>query len=220
MTQLLLCGPQSHLPSDPDPLKPLHALLLRRTSLCTALSSAARDLPALLRLLCAFDSSLHNVPTASIDFLRQWLESGSVSQPVDELLSVVALPFAVLLQSALFLQHLDDDNASQNTQSLPQYAVQGFCTGFLTAAAIAFSQNEDQLAENIVISVRLAACLGAYIDQNALYAEPANPACSLSVRWREFSKPQVEDLLARYPHVREPPDSQDPSSFRSCVVDC
>jgi hypothetical protein len=205
MTQLLLCGPQSCLPSEQSALR---QLLLRRTSLCTALSSGARALPSLLRLLAAFDASLHRVSASSVDFLLQWIEHGTLSLPVDTLPNVVALPFAVLLQVALFLQHLDKDDAledySQTIQSLQQYGVQGFCTGFLTASAIGFSENEEQLAEYTVTSLRLAVCIGAYIDQNALYAEPANSACTLSVRWREgeFSRSQVEGLLASYPHVR------------------
>lgn len=205
MTQLLLCGPQARLPSEHH--SELRQCLLRRTSLCAALSSAARAVPALLRLLAAFDASLLRVPVASVDFLLQWVEHGSFSQPVDTLPNVVALPFAVLLQISLFLQHLDtddDSNYSRTVQSLQQYGVQGFCTGFLTATAIAFSENEEQLAEYTVTSLRLAVCIGAYIDQNAPYAEPANPACTLSVRWPEgeFSTSQVEGLLAGYPHVR------------------
>ncbi|CRG92018.1 Conidial yellow pigment biosynthesis polyketide synthase [Talaromyces islandicus] len=197
MAQLLLCGPQ-RLPSQ-QPLRALRELLLRQTSRAAALSSATRALPALLRLLAAFDASLDRVSSSSLDFLLQWLESGTLSQPVETLPSVVALPFAVLLQSALFLKHLDredDDGYKHTLQSLQRHGVQGFCTGFLTAAAIAFSEGEESLAKHVVTSVRLAACIGAYIDQNA-----TNPACSLSVRWRdaEFSIPQVEALLAGYP---------------------
>lgn len=201
MPQLLLCGPQARLPSAQTELR---ALLLRRASRTAALSSAARALPALLRLLAAFDASLNSFSSSSLDVLLHWIESGTLSQPVDSLPSVVALPLAVLLQIALFLQHLDKDDAcdyEKTLQSLQQHGVQGFCTGFLTAAAIAFSENEDALAEHTVTSVRLAVCIGAYIDQNAV-----NPACSLSVRWREgeFSISQVESLLATYPQVRIP----------------
>jgi len=209
MTQLILCGPQARLPSEPD-LGRLRLPLQRRASLCTALASAARGLPALLRLFAAFDASLSAFSqplfssSSTTEFLLQWLESGTLSQPVDSLPNVVALPFAVLLQIALFLQHLDhgDVDYSQAVDSLQQYGVQGFCTGFLTATAIALSASEDQLADHAATSVRLAAAIGALIDKDARESEPV----SLLVRWREreYSRSQVDGLLAAYPHVSGP----------------
>ena len=140
----------------------------------------------------------------------QWLDSGRLSLPVETLLNVASLPFVVLLQIALFLQHLAKINPgadySQTIQSLQQCGVQGFCTGFLTAAAIDFSENEEQLAQYTATSLRLAMVIGAYVDQNALYTEPSSSACTLSVRWRQgkFSKSQVENILTGYTHVRTP----------------
>lgn len=207
-TELFLCGPQARLPS-PQELGQLRQILLGQKVFCESLTATLKDLPNLLRQLAAFDSTLKWIPAAaSIDFLLQWLDSGLLSISVDALLNVTSLPFAVLLQVALFLQHLAKNNAgpnySQTIKSLQRYGVQGFCTGFLTAAAIDFSGNEEQLAEYAATSLRLAMCIGAYIDHNALYAKPSSPVCALSVRWREgqFSKSQVEDLLAGYKHVR------------------
>lgn len=207
-TDLFLCGPQARLPPLQE-LDQLRQVLLGHKSLCQSLAATLKDLPNLLRELIASDNTLERVPAAaSIDSLSQWLDAGLLPLPVDALLNVASLPFAVLLQIALFLQHLDKTNAgpdfSQTVRSLQQYGIQGFCTGFLTAAAIAFSRNEEQLAKHAATSLRLAMCVGAYIDRNALYAEPSSPICALSVRWRQgqFSKAQVEDLLSGYEHVR------------------
>ena len=206
--ELFLCGPQASLPSPKD-LGQLRQILLGQKSLYASLTLTLNDLPNLLRQLTTFDVNLKRAPSAaSIDCLLQWLDSGHLSLPVDDLPNIASLPFAVILQVALFLQHLAQNNTGsdygQTVQALQQYGVQGFCTGFLTAAAIDFSRNEEQLAEYTATSLRLAMCIGVYIDQNALYAEPPNPVCALSVRWKEgqFSKRQVEDLLAGYAHVR------------------
>lgn len=206
--ELFLCGPQARLPSPKD-LGQLRQILLGQKTFYASLTPTLKDLPNLLRQLTTFDVKLKRAPSAaSIDFLLQWLDSGHVSLPLDDLPNIVSLPFAVLLEIALFLQHLAKNNTgpdySQTIQSLQQYGVQGFCTGFLTAAAIDFSGNEEQLADYTATSLRLAMCIGAYIDQNAIYAEPSSPVCALSVRWKEgqFSESQVEDLLAGYPHVR------------------
>ena len=171
-TELFLCGPQASLPS-PQELSRLRQFLLDQKTFCESLTAILKDLPNLLRQLTAFDSTLERVPAAaSIDFLLQWLDSGLLSLPVDALLNVASLPFAVLLQIAQFLQHLAKNNAgpdySQTIQSLQQYGIQGFCTGFLTAVAIDYSRNEEQLAEYTATSLRLAMCIGGYIAQNAL----------------------------------------------------
>lgn len=208
--ELFLCGPQAVLPS-PQELSELRRILLDHENFCKSLTSTLKDLKSLYGQLIAFDSTLKGVPEApSIDFLLQWLESGTLSVPANNLPNAGCLPFAVLLQIALFLRHLTESNIGsdyrQKIQSLQQYGVQGFCTGFLTAAAIAFSENEEQLVKNTATSLRLAMCIGAYIDDNVLYNETLSSPCALSVRWNEaqFSKSQVEDLLADYEHVRSP----------------
>jgi Starter unit:ACP transacylase in aflatoxin biosynthesis len=211
MTELLLCGPQARLPSARE-LSRQRQVLLRHRSFCQSLTATLKDLPRLLAQLAVFDTTLKRAPvtaSASLDFLLQWLDIGHISLPVDTLPNVAALPFTVLLQTALFLQHLTRDSSAeepsyrQTIKSLSKYGVQGFCTGFLTAAVINFSRNEEQLAEYAAISLRLAMCIGAYIDHNALNAEDSSRVCSLSVRWREgqFSKSQVEDLLSGYERV-------------------
>ncbi|KAH8690675.1 putative polyketide synthase [Talaromyces proteolyticus] len=212
--ELFLCGPQARLP-PPQELSELRQILLNQKTFSESLTATLKALPDLLQQLTTFDSTLKQVPAAaSIDFLLQWLDSGLLSQPLDSLLNVASLPFAVLLQIALFFKHLTKHNIgpdySQTIQSLQEYGVQGFCTGFLTAAAISFSENEEQLAAFTAISVRLATCIGLYIDQNALYAEPSSPVCAVSIRWKEgqFSKSQVEKLLTGYTNA-----------YISCITD-
>jgi hypothetical protein len=205
-TELFLCGPQARLPSLQE-LDQLRQTLIDQKKFCASLTATLKNLPNVLQKLTAFDNTLKPVPSvASIDFLLQWLESGTLSLPVDTLPNVASSPFIILLQIALFLQHLAKTNGGPDyrpiIQSLQQYGVQGFCTGFLTAAAIGFSGNEEQLAEFAAVSLRLVMCIGAYADNNA----SSNPVCALSVRWRQgqFQRSQVEDLLIGYTHVRTP----------------
>lgn len=208
MTDLFLCGPQARLPSSPE-LEEQRKILLQHRGLYEYLENTLKDLPRLLRQLSAFDSVLKPVLAASsalVDFLSQWLGTENLPLPVETPPNVVALPFTVLLQIALYLQHINaaDRTSYRSTiESLGQHGVQGFCTGFLTAAAINFSRNEEQLAEYTAISLRLAMCIGAYIDHNSPYGEKSSSACTLSVRWSEgkFSKFELESLLARFKHV-------------------
>jgi hypothetical protein len=203
-TGLFLCGPQARFPSG-DEIEQLRQTLLDQKDFCHSLIATLKGLPDILQKLAALDGTLKRFPlVASIDFLLQWLESGTLSLPVNTLPNISSFPFTILLQTALFLRHLARTNTGPDyrptIQSLQKYGVQGFCTGFLTAAAIGFSRNEEQLAEFIAMSLRLAACIGAYVDHNA----SSSPVCALSIRWREgqFSRSQVEDFLTGYKHVR------------------
>ena len=206
--KLLLYGPQARFPSTEE-LNQFHRVIGSQTSLFQDIVATIDELPSLFQRLATADTSLSRVPaTAPLSFLKQWLQSGHLSGHIDDLPNVASLPLTVVLQSALYIQYLGRTgvatNYSDSLQSFQQHGVQGFCIGFLTAAATAFSENEEQLTANLSTSIRLAMCLGAYVDRNTVYAEPPSPACALSVRWKKgkFSAAQVEDVLKRYPRVR------------------
>lgn len=206
-TETFLFGPQATLPPTRG-LDQLRQALVRRTKLYGSLIDTLKDLPDLLQQLVSSDPTLKRIPvTGSIEFIIQWLDSGTLSVPVDSLPNVVSVPFAVLLQLALLLVHLAKNKVGteydHTVLSLQKYGAQGFCTGFLTAAAVSFSATEDELAKNIGTSLRLAMCIGAYIDANAAFNEPPNPVCAFSARWRqsEFSKSQIEDVLNSFTEV-------------------
>ncbi len=206
--KLLLYGPQARFPSTEESNQ-LHRVLASHTVLFQDIVATINGLSSLYQQLAASDPSLSRVPgVASLSFLQEWIQSGDLPKDVDDLPNVAALPVTIVLQIALYLQHLDRDGITTNykdsIQSFQQHGVQGFCTGFLTAAATAFSEDEGQLAGNLGTSIRLAMCLGAYVDQNTVYAESPSPACALSIRWKQgnFSAAQVKDLLKGYHSVR------------------
>ena len=206
--KLLLYGPQARFPSTKESNQ-LHQVLAHHTGLFQDIIATINELSSLYQQLAAFDLSLSQVPgVASLSFLQKWLQSGDLPEDVDDLPIVAALPLTVVLQTALYLQHLDRNGITTTYQdilkSFQLHGVQGFCTGFLTAAATAFSENEKQLAGNLGTSIRLAMCIGAYVDQNTVCAEPPSPACALSIRWKQgnFSATQVKDVLKDYPRVR------------------
>jgi hypothetical protein len=206
-TELFLCGPQASLPSTNE-INKLRQSLLARPKLCESLTALLKELPGLLKQIIHFDPTLKQTPVAtSFDILVEWLNSGISALPAEPLPNVSAIPFVVLLQLSMFLQHLDKSKVGvsyiSTLQSLQKYGVQGFCTGFLTATAIAFSVNEDQLIRHTAISLRLATCIGAYVDCNATYNDPPNPVVAFSVRWREsdFSKDRMQLTLSEFPHV-------------------
>ena len=206
--KLLLYGPQARFPSTEESTQ-LHRVLANHTGLFQDIVATIDELSNLYQQLAASDPSLTQVTGfASLSFLQKWLQLGDLPGDVEDLPNVAALPLTVVLQTALYLQHLDRNGITTNykdsLKSFQQHGVQGFCTGFLTAAATAFSENEEQLAGNLGTGIRLAMCIGAYVDQNTVHAEPPRPACALSIRWKQgnFSAAQVKDLLKGYRDVR------------------
>ncbi|KIA75609.1 polyketide synthase [Aspergillus ustus] len=67
--------------------------------------------------------------------------------------------------------------------------VQGFCIGFLTAAAVASSTTQEALERNITVALRLAVCIGAIVELDNVLA---SPAVSVSIGWK--SETQYEKL--------------------------
>ncbi|KAG5985260.1 Type I Iterative PKS [Claviceps digitariae] len=207
-TDLFLCGPQSGFPSLKE-VNRLREVLLRHKCIHQSLAATLKELPNLLRQLLTFDESLKEVPAAaSIDNLAQWLDLENSTLPLDDdLPHAAALPLTVLLlekTTALL------PSFSQTIQSLQKHGVQGFCTGFLTAAAIALSDTEEQLALHVAVSLRLAMCIGIYVDENIFAVNPPASVFAVSVRWRQgqFSEPQIDNILHAYKHA-----------YISCVTD-
>ncbi|KAK5995383.1 Non-reducing polyketide synthase andM [Cladobotryum mycophilum] len=66
-------------------------------------------------------------------------------------------------------------------------AAQGFCIGFLTAAAFACSSNWEEFAKYVPNAIRLAACIGLVIDAEDVAQAPRDRATALSLRWKTMA---------------------------------
>lgn len=90
----------------------------------------------------------------------------------------------------------------RNDSLLEFQAAQGFCTGFLSAAALASSSNWTEFEHNVSNSLRLAACIGIVVDaEDALHAPP-DRATAVSVRWQTASdRAYLETSLDLFPDV-------------------
>jgi hypothetical protein len=61
---------------------------------------------------------------------------------------------------------------------------QGFCIGFLTAAAVAGSRNKADFEKYASAAVRIAVCVGAAVELEATTADPEDQATSVAVGWK------------------------------------
>lgn len=107
-------------------------------------------------------------------------------------------PLTVVSQVVDFVSITDGRNRLLEFQ-----AVQGFCIGFLSAAALASSSNWTEFERHVSNSLRLATCIGIIIDaEDALHAPP-DRATTVSVRWKTASdRAYLETSLDLFPDVR------------------
>ncbi|KND93702.1 Conidial yellow pigment biosynthesis polyketide synthase [Tolypocladium ophioglossoides CBS 100239] len=88
-----------------------------------------------------------------------------------------------------------------------QGPVQGFCVGFLAAAAVASARNRAELARWTATAARLAVCIGAVIDldeQGRSNGHPSSPrnSSTWSVRWTStVQREHLDKTLASFPEA-------------------
>ncbi|POR33739.1 Polyketide synthase [Tolypocladium paradoxum] len=95
-----------------------------------------------------------------------------------------------------------------------QGPVQGFCVGFLAAAAVASARNRAELEQWTATAARLAVCIGAVIDleeQERSDGHHTSPGCSFtwSVRWTSTLEKEYLDKTL----------SSSPEAYISCLTD-
>ena len=81
-------------------------------------------------------------------------------------------------------------------------AVQGFCIGFLSAAAVSCSSDWTEFERNASNALRLVVCIGAIVDAEDELHDPTGRAMAISVRWkRDSDRAYFEASLDRFPDV-------------------
>lgn len=188
---LLVFGPQAN-PSCED-LAKLRSHLSSNPKL-SKLAASIRDLPRLWYKLVEYDPELAQVPGESLlSCLAGWAvpghtdsDLGSFFERPSESPAILSCPvnfiFQMIQYHSLLAQQVDTGNAHQATlQELRAGGVHGFCLGLLCAISVASSGNEDELIETTIRSLRLAVCIGAFVDKDAMHRTHQRAIC-ISVR--------------------------------------
>jgi hypothetical protein len=204
---LLVFGPGTELPSQ-EVLDELRLELTENPQL-SSLREAAKDLPRFWQKLTDFDPSLDHIPGAKYlsDFQR-WVVDGSPSPlSLSDTPYIYELPVTLILQITQYIRYLNllegQNPHSLVLEGLRTGGIQGFCIGFLSAIAVSSSESVEQIAAAAAVGLRLAVCIGAYVDGNSIFAEPPDRTASVTIRWRnEGEKEGVIGLIRTQPDVR------------------
>ena len=206
---LLVFGPLTEFPSQ-DILAELRHELIRNPRL-SSFHSAVKNLPRFWQTLTDSDPSLIRVPGAEyLEELCRWIvDGGHFPHHLGKIPNVYALPVTVILQITQYVRYLSwlgVDNAHDSViKGLESGGVQGFCAGFLSAIAVSSCEREEDIGAVAAISLRLAVSIGAYVDQDGVFAEPPNETACAAIRWRDndvSKRNELIDLIRTYPDVR------------------
>ena len=202
---LLLFGPQSSRVTQAYLLE-LRTLILGNPDL-NVFVDAITELPSLwptLEEACPHLSSIQGAEQLNqlTDFLTH-----RTFQDFRALNNIVLTPLTLISQVVEFLR------LSQNAEfgTFPAFlqgqpttsSVQGFCVGFLAAAAVACSQNKKELVQYSSIALRLAVCIGSIIDlDEERLVDPLARSSSYAIQWKtENGQEFLERTLKCFPHV-------------------
>nr|WBO01262.1 putative type I non-reducing polyketide synthase [Cladonia rangiferina] len=189
----------------PDRLHQLRNALQHQKSL-NPIMKAIQELPLLWKALSKQDPSLHSIAgEAAADQLAQWMTGAGTTQIVDDKGNVTRMPLTTVAQITQYISYLRQYDEPLRHESLTKSAavgggIQGFCIGLLSALAVASGKTEDDVGNFAAISVRLAFCIGAYVDLDQHRNSGDSKASTLAVRWKApTTLEDIQRLLSKHP---------------------
>ncbi|KAF2205457.1 BcPKS18, polyketide synthase [Delitschia confertaspora ATCC 74209] len=198
---LFVFGPQTPWPNA-DYLLQLRALLLLEPRL-RGLVSAIKGLPSLFEDLVHHDPRLRSIAgVETLEKLASWIDEGSFELTTSIPPNILSMPFTVIIHLSQWIHYLENNPQGLKHVQLLQNAklggAQGFCIGLLSALAIAYSQKEEDLGILGAVALRLATCVGAYIDLDRTECDTT----TLAVRCTSAEgQRQVADTVKLFPNA-------------------
>jgi hypothetical protein len=114
--------------------------------------------------------------------------------------NVYALPVTIVLQITQYIRYLGGLRLKNPHRSvlkgLGDGGAQGFCVGLLGALTVSSSQTETDVADVAGISLRLAVCIGAYVDKDGEFGDAADSNACVALRWREDNLKGKDEVIA------------------------
>lgn len=196
-SSLLLFGPLSPKPSQ------THVAQLRKSISeipdLDFMTGLIKGLPSLWPTIVQACPQLDAIAgLEELEQLHQLLTSGAIST-VGPLSNLVAAPLTVISQ---IREVLSQDRDEEGTCFPGLDNVQGFCLGFLTAAALASSRDTTDFRHYASVAVRLAICIGATVDLDEASHDSSAGSSSIVVRWKtDTGKDGLTEVLKDHPQV-------------------
>ena len=166
------------------------------------LKQALTELPSLWSMLKK-DCGLHGFP--GIEKLQELRDFAIGAKELDpQHLTNTQLSSLTVVSQVVNLIQLTDASGTKDG-ILGFEAAQGFCVGFLSAAALASASDWTDFECNFSNAVRLAACIGIIVDAEKASRPAQERATAVHVRWKTAEdRAFLETCLDFFPGVRDP----------------
>lgn len=205
---VLLCGPQ-YTKLDCSDILRFRKAISERPQL-QFLARAFKQLPSLCQTILKTCPKTSGVKSAGqLESLRDFLEGSSLEDTVWESPGNALLaPISVALQIyEISLLRGEDEGLSHPfsvAEDLAFVDVQGFCVGFLTAAVLAGSRDEQDFELLATRALNLAACVGLIIDgEQDSCSDPLDQSFAFALRLSILSQQaDLQRIMDQFPEVR------------------
>ncbi|OTA53099.1 ketoacyl-synt-domain-containing protein [Hypoxylon sp. EC38] len=171
------------------------------------LSKSLTELPSLWSIL---EKDYASQDFSGVEKLKELhdfaIGGGTVLNPQD-LTNTHLAPLTVVSHIVEFTRSVDNLGTKE---SLARFnATQGFCIGFLSAAALASANDWDEFKRNVSGAIQLAACIGIAVDAGDASHSAQDRATAVSVHWKTASdRAYLEACLDLFP-----------KAYVSCITD-
>lgn len=161
------------------------------------------ELPSLWPTLQEAYTDLGRIQGAEqLQQLRSFPESGTFPN-IKALNNIILAPLTVISHLSEYFCLAEEFHNPTSAAPTGSLDVQGFCIGFLAAAAIAGSRNREELQKHSSTALRLAVCIGAIIDlDEATHSDPLERSSAYAIRWKTDSEQaSLYEIMNSYPSV-------------------
>ena len=190
-----------------DRLDQLRTTLHQQSSL-KSFVRVIQELPLLWKTLVRQDPSIHSITgNTAAEALSQWITGGAITQTVHDLGNVIRMPLTTIAQIAQYISYLRQRGDPYAHEAIIKNAIlgggiQGLCIGLLSALAVASGKTEDEIGSFAATSVKLAFCIGAYVDLDAHRSKDESNPSTMAVRWKApTTLEDIQHLASRHPNV-------------------
>ena len=206
----VIFGPQKPFPSA-EYLFHLRLVLLSDPRL-TSFVDAIKGLLSLWYTFLELQPDLNRVPgTRVLGSLKTWIEHGKfphVALESDHLLNVLLTPLTVISHIVQYVFHYrlrETETHPSVVDNSSMGGSQGLSMGILSALAISCSTCVSDISDYGAVALRLAMCIGAFVDLEGACAQPPDETHSLILRCDIGNEHSIAKLLNEFPKVSRSP---------------
>ena len=196
----VVVGPQSKEPK-PEYLVRIRDNLCKNKDLAPFVT-AITELPKLWAVLQTQNRDIATLAHGpqGLQALADWILTGASTWICKSTYGMVALPLLAIIQVAQYFEFLLDHRIRHCDivrMAKGGAGIQGYCSGFFIAAAIATSEDERDLVQKVSNALRLSVAVGLYSDLAALNDHQAQGTMVIHLK----SAGQLDEILTSFPKV-------------------